>query len=70
MNEPRVGECERCGETGELAHEDTSCGYFAPELWCVACREREPDEPDGEAFRGGEAAAEYRDQQAAARLLK
>lgn len=40
---------------------------------CVFCgteREYEPPEPDGEAFRGGEAAAFLAEQQEAARRLK
>lgn len=40
---------------------------------CVFCgteREYEPPEPDGEEFRGGEAAAFLRDQQVEARKLK
>jgi hypothetical protein len=37
---------------------------------CIEDDNREPGEPDGEAFRGGEAAAFARDQQDAARRMK
>jgi hypothetical protein len=45
-------------------------GVTAPGFICDDCRDsgdREPPEPDGEAFRGGEAAA-YEREQIAARL--
>ena len=59
---------ERCPDCGE--HVDDGC---AKDCGCKACRDRdaaEPPEPDGEAFRGGEAAGYLAEQQAAAMRLK
>lgn len=51
----------------ECTDEAETCG-------CKDCRDwrenREPDDADGEAFRGGEAAAYEREQQVAAQRLK
>lgn len=47
---------------------DDGCSEDFDTCECQFCREwrenREPDEPDGEAFRGGEAAAYEREQMA------
>lgn len=61
-------DCERCGRddvpsaTGE---------WFVERGWCRACETNyEPPEPDGEDFRGGEAAAFQREQMAEWQRLK
>lgn len=47
---------------------DTSWGWLKPVHFCASCAaeydNREPGDPDGEAFRGGEATAFQRDEQA------
>lgn len=56
---------------------DTSDGYLPRVAFCGSCAaafdqhaEDGPDDPDGEAFRGGEAAAFQRDQMIGAQRLK
>ena len=71
--------CEDCGECSTGAFDEgwdyafwTSRPRFTP--ICDDCKTRrendEPPEPDGEAFRGREAAAFLAEQQAAAQRLK
>lgn len=59
---PDPDACEVCGVAG-----DEPC---KPLCDCEDCIDREPPEPDGEAFRGGEAAGYLAEQQAAAQRLK
>ena len=53
---PDPDACEVCGAVG-----DEPC---KPLCDCENCTDREPPEPDGEAFRGGEAAAYEAEQMA------
>jgi hypothetical protein len=65
--------CERCGYPPESWLRIRRVGSGRLMRLCELCIEddnREPGEPDGEAFRGGEAAAFARDQQDAARRMK
>ena len=55
------------GDTDVCTEDFDTC----PCPWCVEWRDnREPDDADGEDFRGGEAAAYEREQQDAAQKLK
>lgn len=62
--------CPNCGSECERDEVDNGVGMQAVGPWgCFEChwvegRDVEPPEPDGEAFRGGEAAAYEREQQA------
>lgn len=72
------GDSDDC--TGEATTtRDTSSGYLLPTPYCAACAAAYdrwvanydgPGDPDGEAFRGNEAEAFHRDQQARARRMK
>lgn len=55
-----AGECPECGSRPYRGH------YYNSSIGCC----KEPPEPDGEAFRGGEAAGYAAECQAAAQRLK
>ncbi len=71
--------CEDCGDIASSLWANgsdevfwTGCERYVP--LCDACWTKrdnyDPPDPDGEAFRGGEATAYMQEQQAAARRLK
>lgn len=71
--------CEECGELGSMLWDEGFDYAFwtgqPRRIWlCPECYHakdnREPPDPDGEAFRGGEAAAYQAEQMAAARRLR
>jgi hypothetical protein len=69
--------CPECGEACERDEVDNGVGMEPCGPWgCPECQwfegkePREPGDPDGEAFRGGEAAAYEREQMAGWQRLK
>ncbi len=71
------GTSEDCTGVATLTR-DTSDGWLAPSHFCLSCAEAyaqwvdtyDPPDADGEAFRGGEAAAYQAELMAQARRLK
>ncbi len=64
---PRI-DCSKCEEDDQPQAKGE---WFISHDYCAHCEDNyEPPEPDGEDFRGGEAAAFREEQQDAARRLK